>query len=41
MQFPPYTTFAQRFGHWALWLGCGAILIFFDCAGIGGRATGF
>ena len=28
MQFPPYTTALQRAGHWALWLGCGAILVF-------------
>lgn len=28
MQFPPYTTRLQRAGHWALWLGCGAILVF-------------
>ena len=28
MQFPPYTTTLQRAGHWALWLGCGAILVF-------------
>lgn len=28
MEFPPYTTFAQRVGHWALWLVCGAILVF-------------
>jgi putative spermidine/putrescine transport system permease protein len=28
MDFPPYTTPLQRAGHWALWLGCGAILVF-------------
>lgn len=25
---PPYTTALQRAGHWALWLLCGAILVF-------------
>jgi putative spermidine/putrescine transport system permease protein len=25
---PPYTTTLQRAGHWALWLLCGAILVF-------------
>ena len=28
MAFLPYTTNLQRLGHWALWLACGAILVF-------------
>ena len=28
MQLPPYTTPLQRAGHWALWLGCAAILVY-------------